>query len=214
MAKPAAAAMLSTLLQTCVAFSRSATAISALAPRHSHASASLSKVRYVEPPHPATIDAGILKRECDLKHTRGSGAGGQHRNKVSTAVVLTHRPTTIVGAASEARSQQANLSRATFRLRVALALRLRCEVDLGAPPSALWAERARSGRLAVNEGHEAFPALLAEALDRIWVAGDVRPAAEALGLSTSQLVKLLRKEPESLGLTNQLRAQSGLPPLN
>ena len=39
--------------------------------------------RMVESPHPALLAPEQLYKECELKHTRGSGPGGQHRNKVS-----------------------------------------------------------------------------------------------------------------------------------
>ena len=59
-------------------------------------------------PVPQTI--AVSFRECDLdeKTTRGSGPGGQHRNKVATAVVLRHIPTGIVVRAESERSLQQN----------------------------------------------------------------------------------------------------------
>ena len=47
----------------------------------------------VQPPHPATIPPEAVTRDCAVTHTKGSGPGGQHRNKVQTAVVLKHQPT-------------------------------------------------------------------------------------------------------------------------
>ncbi len=64
-------------------------------------------------------DAGLLA-ECDVETFRGSGPGGQHRNKTESAVRLRHRPTGIVAQATERRSQSQNIGVALDRLRVLL----------------------------------------------------------------------------------------------
>jgi len=58
-------------------------------------------------------------REEDLTESfaRSSGPGGQHVNKVSTAVTLTHLPTGVSVTVSDSRSQSMN--RATARERLA-----------------------------------------------------------------------------------------------
>src|SRR5262245_20365280 len=66
-----------------------------------------------------------LLAECQVTHTRRSGPGGQHRNKVATAVVLAHLPTGLQAEASERRSQRDNLRMAVRRLRREIALRCR-----------------------------------------------------------------------------------------
>jgi hypothetical protein len=160
--------------------------------------------------HPAALTAEQLLADCAIERTRRSGPGGQHRNKVETAVVITHRPTGLRAEASERRSQAANLGRAIFRLRVELALRVR--TSPGEAPSPLWTGRVAGRRIAVNPAHEDFPALLAEALDSLAVSGWApTEAAHSLRVSGSQLVKLLKLEPEALMLLNAERRTRGLP---
>ena len=168
----------------------------------------------VEPPHPATLPPEEVRRDCQVSHTKGSGPGGQHRNKVATAVLLKHGPTGLTGSASESRSQQTNLAAALFRLRLRFALEQRCAADPEAAPSALWRGRCKGGKLRVNEAHADFPSLLAEALDRIWQAQEVKAAAEQLGVSSSQLIRFLKQEPRAIQFVNALRASQGLSPLN
>ena len=80
-------------------------------------------------------------------------------------------------------------------------------------PSVMWASRVRGGKVSVSSTHEDFPPMLCEALDWIHLQGDVKAAATGLGVSTSQLVKLLAKEPLALQKVNAMRAESGLAPL-
>ena len=52
----------------------------------------------VEPnEHPATASPEQLIAECDIRRLRRSGPGGQHRNKVETAISLHHLPTGVRG---------------------------------------------------------------------------------------------------------------------
>lgn len=60
----------------------------------------------------------ITLRDDDLRESfaRSSGPGGQHVNKVSTAVTLTHLPTGISVTVSDSRSQSMNRKLARERL--------------------------------------------------------------------------------------------------
>ena len=160
--------------------------------------------------HPAAASADVLWNECEVRRLRRSGPGGQHRNKVETAIALRHGPTGVAAEAAERRSQAENRAVALFRLRVNLALGVRGPAPPD-EPSLLWQSRCRGGRVAVNPGHDDFPALLAEALDRVAACeAEVRGAAESLGCTPSQLIKLLGREPRAIALVNRWRAERGL----
>ena len=165
------------------------------------------------PTHPATLDDEALLSQCQIERTRASGPGGQHRNKVETAIRITHTPTGITAQASERRSQAENQRVALRRLRLQLALKIRCEMDTDGP-SELWRSRVRKGRISVNPKHADVPPLLAEALDAIAACeGDASQAAQCLGISMSQLVKLLKIEPAAFALLNEQRKARGISPL-
>ena len=165
-------------------------------------------------PHPAALDPKAIANECDMKFTRRSGPGGQNRNKVETAVILSHRPTGVGAEASERRTQGENLKAATFRLRINLALQVRRPFVMGSQPSVLWNSRCRGGRIVISPEHDDFPAILAEALDTLNAHGmDVKAAAEVLDCSATQLTKLLKGESRAMILLNEARTRAGLRPL-
>jgi protein subunit release factor B len=84
-------------------------------------------------------DNDTLLAACDVETLRGSGPGGQHRNKTESAVRLRHRETGIVAQASERRSQHQNMEVAAERLRVLL------ERHFAPPPKARRATRPTRG---------------------------------------------------------------------
>jgi protein subunit release factor A len=59
----------------------------------------------------------ITAKDFDETHIRGSGAGGQHRNKSHTGVRLVHRASGAVGEATDSREQHRNKTAAFQRLR-------------------------------------------------------------------------------------------------
>lgn len=158
--------------------------------------------------HPSAMSIESLLGECVQRQVRRGGPGGQRRNKVETGVVITHQPSGVKAEASERRHLKENLSLAVRRLRLSLAVTVRAPVP--PVPSCLWRSRCRGRRLVVAEAHEDFPALLAEALDVLstheW---NTRTAADHLGCSSSQLVRLLRRWPPSLELVNRQREIGG-----
>lgn len=85
------------------------------------------------------VDDDALLAECDVEFLKGSGPGGQHRNKTESAVRLMHRPTGIKAQASERRSQGQNLGVALERLRALL------ERHFAPPPKARRPTRPTRG---------------------------------------------------------------------
>ncbi len=156
----------------------------------------------------------LLLKDCVFHRTRRSGPGGQHRNKVETAVVVEHLPSHLRAEASERRSQALNRETAIQRLRVQLALQVRTpltEVSDKWLPSQLWISRTAAGRISVSTSHQDFAALLSEALDLLASLNYQIPlAASRLGITNSQLVKFLKLEPQAILSVNQHRENLGL----
>jgi protein subunit release factor B len=59
---------------------------------------------------------GVRIEDLDESFSRSSGPGGQHVNKVSSAVSVRHRPTSLMVTASDTRSQAENRRLALSRL--------------------------------------------------------------------------------------------------
>jgi hypothetical protein len=161
--------------------------------------------------HPAAMPPETILAQCEVRRLRRSGPGGQHRNKVETAVAIKHLPSGVIAEASERRSQAENQAAAIFRLRVNLALKVRLPIEADATPSPLWQSRCAGGKIRINESHEDFPAILAEVLDVLAShRADSKTAAEQLGCSISQLIKLLKQEPQAFLLVNRWREERNL----
>lgn len=129
-------------------------------------------------------------------------------------MVLEHSPTGVTAQAAERRSQAENLRVALKRLRVNLALEVRCPTQGEAAPSALWRSRCPAGRIVINPDHDDFAALLAEALDVIANRhGHLKSAAEQLGCTSSQLQKFLQHDPRAWQRVMEWRKVHGLPGL-
>lgn len=64
----------------------------------------------------ASLDRESLSSKVEVSTFRGSGPGGQHRNKTESAVRLRHLPTGITVVAAEHRSQWRNREAAWERL--------------------------------------------------------------------------------------------------
>jgi hypothetical protein len=153
-----------------------------------------------------------LLAECEVHTYRASGPGGQHRNKVESAVRIYHKPTGTTAIAEESRSQLENRPIALRRLREAIALRVRTPVDLPAfrPPDEWLSALARSGRLRVNERNPHYPILVAVALDVLAACqGQVSEAARVLDVSTHRLVQFFADHPHVWQEVNRIRQEQG-----
>lgn len=178
--------------------------------------------RATDPPAPNFDPAELRKRlqfddrrllaECEVQRHRSGGPGGQHRNKVASAIRLCHKPSGLVAVAHESRLQQENQRRALRRLRHAIALVAR--IPLAEP--VVWPERVQvsHGQIRVREDNPAFPEALALVLDALSEhGGRVSEAARALGLTTSSLTKFLKAHPKVWREAGRIRSEAGLPPL-
>lgn len=165
--------------------------------------------------HPVSLDEEQLVRQCESKTGRVSGPGGQHRNRVETAVFITHIPTQVDAQGTERRSQVENRRVAIRRLRIRLAVLVRTlEVTAGHQPSALWQSRRRDRKIQVSIDHWDYAVVLAEALDLVTALNfDVSAAAATLGVSMSQLTRLIRQDKLAAEKLNTGRKSAGLGPL-
>lgn len=69
---------------------------------------------------PTEVEVRLDPKDLDIKTCRGSGAGGQHRNRTESAVQVTHTPTGIQVRCESERSQHQNKDTALGVLRARL----------------------------------------------------------------------------------------------
>jgi hypothetical protein len=169
-------------------------------------------------------DDTALLGECDIHIYKASGPGGQHRNKVSSAVRLRHRSTGISAVANDSRSQHDNRRLALNRLRMNLALQLRrsgAPEDTPIPP--ILAEclhvpkkgaPAAEQRLTIGRKDSRFWSVAALLLDRLAVAeGRLAPVAQQLKITTGNLTAVLKSDRHLLAAAQEIRRQHGQRPI-
>lgn len=153
-------------------------------------------------------DADLLG-QCEVQTRRGSGPGGQKRNKTESAVRLRHAPSGITVQSDDTRSQHQNRRRALARLRERIALTLRHEIDPATwkPPESL----ARLLQGAVGRNNPDYLPAVAALLDLFVAVGcSVRDAAQHLGIGTGALSRRLLADESLARAVNGLRAERGL----
>jgi hypothetical protein len=144
-------------------------------------------------------DDNTILKDCTEERYKASGPGGQRRNKVETALRVRHQPTGVVAKGEESRYLHSNRAYAARRVREKIALEVRSPFDPARPqlPPELIAQRGEKGRLTVARKNPAYPIIVAVALDALAAAeGSFAAAAKPLGITTSQLLKLLQANPD------------------
>lgn len=151
----------------------------------------------------ALSDEALL-RECRVDTFRGTGRGGQKRNRTESAVRLTHQSTGVVVTCDDTRSQHSNRELALRKLRFHIGLQVRC------PPAT---EGIVYGP-APNPRNPQFAQWTANLLDVLEAhAYRIAESAEHLGVSTARLVRDIADCPAIWQEVNRVRTARGMSPL-
>jgi hypothetical protein len=145
----------------------------------------------------ALSDAALLA-QCEVDRFRGSGAGGQKRNKTSSSVRVRHAATGLSGQSGDSRAQPENRAIALRRLRERFAFELREPVELEpyvAPPAlALLAGPVIKSERFHRSGE--YLAMIGHLLDLYAaVACSLPEVARRLGLKSGALARWIDGDP-------------------
>ena len=141
-----------------------------------------------------------LSALCLMEFSRGSGNGGQKRNKTSSAarVVLLEDERFAAEDCSE-RSQHQNRARALWKLRRLIAFEVRNFPAV--PPE----------RIECSVTHEEYPLNLARLFDVLEEQNyDHKSSASLCGVTTTAFLKLLRRDEEAWTKVNAARESRGM----
>jgi len=157
-----------------------------------------------------------LLGQCRWDVFRGSGPGGQKRNKTSNAVRLVHERTGIAVTATESRSLAENKLWAVRRMRIKLAADLREPIDLARFEAPDWFCAIRNNRrIEASHRHPLYAATAGLMLDLLAaLAGNPAAVAVNLGVSTTAVIRLLQNETPWWATANRIRNEFGLPVLS
>ncbi len=144
-------------------------------------------------------DDDALAAGSDFEFTKGTGNGGQKRNKTSSAVRVRHRATGFSAEDCSERSQHRNRALALSKLRMTFALQLR-ESPARLPE-----------RSVVALEHPDYYLWCARMLDVLAEHGyDHKAAAAVLDLSPTAFIKLLFRDPRLWQSVNDQRRSLGM----
>ena len=160
-----------------------------------------------------------LLAQCEMDRLRGSGPGGQKRNKTESSVRLRHGKTGLSALAGESRSQHENKARALRRLRerIAFDLRERVELDDYQAPPALLALVSQDP-IRKSEKWLRSPEYLRAVgyfIDLYQAVGCSLPeAARRLAIAGARLERVARADDRLMRKLGELKnAQRGRPPI-
>jgi len=167
-----------------------------------------------------------LLRQCDIHIYKSSGPGGQHRNKVSSAVRLLHQPTGISSHGDDSRSQHENKQLAIQRLRMNIACGLRHSINtkkLDIPevvkdcifvPKNVDKLSSSKKKLQIGRKDFRFWQVVSFLLDLLEASkGKISDAAAIVDITTSNLYSVFQSERHLLSAAQQIRKKFGLTPL-
>lgn len=169
------------------------------------------------------LDDDALLKQCDINIYKSSGPGGQHRNKVSSAVRLYHRPTGISAHGTSSRSQHENKREALKNLRIKIATQARSDIDPdGQLPEVVESclvspkkkQSSATRRLEVGRKDKRFWPVAGYLLDLLEACkGRLQESASHLGITTSNLASILKQDRHLHAAASQIRQRYRLGPL-
>lgn len=146
-----------------------------------------------------TMPDETLLRQCSVMVCRGTGPGGQKRNKTSSAVRLLHEPSGVSAENDESRSQHTNRVFALKSLRLKMALKLRM------PPVSCVLGKAPGAN---SPGFLLWLARIMDILESVEYR--ISDAVPLVGISTNQIIKEFAKLPAAWQELNAQRTAHGL----
>lgn len=151
-----------------------------------------------------------LLQLCRLDSFRGSGRGGQKRNKTSNAIRLTISDIAVTESASRSRAQNITSALRKLRLTIALSLSPLLRRDcIGQPFPDEIKPYLGKGVIRINPHNPLFPVFSGCVVDLFMeYGGKWAIVAEALGVSNSQLRRFVEKHAGLNATLKQIQLKS------